>query len=294
LASLLGFHAFRAEEGGDPFQFDRPESAYYLSIYAPEGTQLQTIDDTRTVEVIVEFQQWEIWVHPDTYESQIRNFSSDPVPDVPVGLSLSPWSGSLDTMNPYTDAFGKASTVFHNSGNSSPVTVSAEYNGASASLVFEPPVPGTTPPQEEWNYSHSEATITANLSANALSYPLAMGQAVTLDLYVTYDSWDVLTSNLGNSRTENHSSSPAVSAYVSWSIESGDGYVSGNTYTDGGGIAYADFVVGSSTSVVRADVSFVSGNSTSATYQIEGGSSGGGDPGSGPPGTGWTEVRTVS
>lgn len=40
LVSFFGFHAFRAEEGGDPYQWDHDEGGTFLSMHSPQGIQL--------------------------------------------------------------------------------------------------------------------------------------------------------------------------------------------------------------------------------------------------------------
>jgi regulation of enolase protein 1 (concanavalin A-like superfamily) len=74
-----------------------------------------------------------------------------------------------------------------------------------------------------------------------------------------------MMSNHGGWRTENHSTSPASGAQITWSTESGDGYLSGYGTTDAAGQAQATLTMGSVDTVARVEVSYASGHATSAT-----------------------------
>ena len=98
--------------------------------------------------------------------------------------------------------------------------------------------------------------------------PLNPGENRNLEISVTYETWDVMTSNMGGTRTENHSSAPAEGASVSWISESGDASISGHDLADGSGLCQATLTMGSSDAVVRAEVGYATGHSAYATLSV--------------------------
>ena len=213
---LAGFQAFHAEEGEDPYQWVRDESITYISIHAPGGTQLPSANDSRTVEVLVELHEWEIWADPNSGEPETRYFVATPIPSASVSMNHAPWNNNLDAPTLTTDSSGRGSTTYHNNGNTTPVAVTAEYNGSSASLTFEPP--GNSPPQETWTYDHPEATISANITPSSSVDSVMIGESRQLNLHVELETWDMEISNLGNHRKVNSSTTPAAPpTSIGWS-----------------------------------------------------------------------------
>ncbi|MFO1485072.1 MAG: Ig domain-containing protein [Verrucomicrobiaceae bacterium] len=134
-------------------------------------------------------------------------------------------------------------------------------------VVAEDPPPDPPPPEEVWSFDHSESLVNASLQSSGQVHA---GEQMTLQLYAETVTWEVWTSSYGNMRTENYVTSPASSAWLSWSQVSGDGYLTGSSsWTDGAGFGSAGFVMGNSQAVVRVDVSTGSSDVASATLTLD-------------------------
>ena len=266
VVACFGWNAFRAEEDpNDTFVQDRTESVLYLYLDAPGGTSLDSSASPAALGILLERYAWEIWRQPSTGIEEYRHAQVTPESGAMVTLTRSPETGSFADSILITGDDGRAWTTFAPGGASGAVTVQASAGESSASLCFNFSPTSSPVSEEQWSYSRTEATLTATLTSNTSTDQVPPGENRDLSLAVAYETWDVEYSSAGNSRTVNHTSAPAVGAFVSWSVAMGDGYVAGGAMTDDLGQCPATLTVGSSGGNVRAEVSFSTGSATSAT-----------------------------
>ena len=266
VVACFGWNAFRAEEDpNDTFVQDRTESVLYLYLDAPGGTSLDSSASPAALGILLERYAWEIWRQPSTGIEEYRHAQVTPESGAMVTLTRSPETGSFADSILITGDDGRAWTTFAPGGASGAVTVQASAGESNASLCFNFSPTSSPVSEEQWSYSRTEATLTATLTSNTSTDQVPPGENRDLSLAVAYETWDVEYSSAGNSRTVNHTSAPAVGAFVSWSVAMGDGYVAGGAMTDDLGQCPATLTVGSSGGNVRAEVSFSTGSATSAT-----------------------------
>ena len=265
VVACFGWNAFRAEEDpNDTFVQDRTESVLYLYLDAPGGTSLDSSASPAALGILLERYAWEIWRQPSTGIEEYRHAQVTPESGAMVTLTRSPETGSFVDSILITGDDGRAWTTFAPGGASGAVTVQASAGESNASLCFNFSPTSSPVSEEQWSYSRTEATLTASLTSNTSTDQVPPGENRDLSLAVAYETWDVEYSSAGNSRTVNHTSAPAVGAFVSWSVEMGDGYIAGTGQTDASGVCPATLTVGSSSGNVRAEVSFSTGSVTSA------------------------------
>jgi hypothetical protein len=242
------------------------------------------------VGVLLERYSWQIWRQPSTGIEEYREPQTTPEAGATVTLTRSPEMGTLPDATLSTDSEGRAWTMFAPDGGAGGVSIEAAAGDSTATLFFDIAFPddynnGST--EESWSYSHTEATLVAELSSPLPTYDLAAGESRDLALSVRYETWDVEISNHGNTRTENHTSAPAEGAGVTWTIESGDGSVSGYGTSDAAGMVQGSLTMGSGETIVRADLSYATGQATSATLTFTPQTYTGGAGGSS-----WTQIGT--
>jgi len=263
LFGLSGFHA--EDDPNDTYAYDRTESILHLSLDAPGGTSLDS-GGSAPVGVTVRRYSWEIWRQPSTGLEEYRNASSAPESGASVSLSLSTAvMGYLGNTSLTTNPDGLATTTFSPDGGTGGVYVNAAVESSTASLYFD--VAYSTLPThsvETWSYSRTEATLVAELSTTGSTDNVYPGETRDLSLSVRYETWDVMTSSMGNSRTENHTSAPAQGASVNWVSDSGDASVSGYGTVEMSGVCQGSLTMGHAGSVIRADVAYAAGQATSA------------------------------
>jgi len=213
--------------GGGFYRLAREES-YVEVLLTPDnqGADLAPGESTG-VAVAVTKVAWDAWIHPETGESlPPRNERTTPVEG--ASLTFSPTgTGQVSSPSATTDVNGHARLSFTGGTAGSTLEVTAVTgDGANATASLWLP--------SDWSYVRTEGLIEAALTGGS-----GVDQA-SLQLSVTYSTWDVFRSNrAGEDITSNHSSSPAEGASVAWSIDSGDGSVSGNSTTDAAGLTTA-------------------------------------------------------
>lgn len=261
ILALIGHHAFHADEppAEEPFQYDRTESVLFVNFSAPQGTVLPTPTATLPVEVIVERHEWEIWKRPSTGQEEAHPVQVSRAAGVTVHLSGH--LGFADATTVTTDMQGTAQTSFTADGTLGSPTITGMVGNSTSSLNF-------TQPGEDWTHQNTEGIIVASIEVQGGGSEITAGESRPLVLSVAYETWDVEISNYGNTRTVNRTNSPAVGAYANWFTESGDAYVSGFGITDGQGRCETSMVMGSVNSVVRADVTYATGDTTHATIHL--------------------------
>jgi hypothetical protein len=259
---LSGFHA--EDDPNDAYAYDRTESVLHLSLEAPAGTSLSAGGPAANIGIYVQRHSWEIWRQPSTGFEEYRDANNAPESGASVNLSLSDAMGTLGDSTVITNADGFATTTYSPDGGSGSVYVNAAVENSTASLFFDVTYT-TTGYGESYSYSHTEATLVAELSATGSTDHLYPGESRELSLSVRYETWDVMTNSSGSSRTENHTSAPAEGASVTWISGSGDASVSGYGMADAAGFCQGSLTMGSGDSIVRAEVSYAAGQATSAS-----------------------------
>ena len=289
---LSGFHA--EDDPNDAYVYDRTESVLHLSLDAPGGTSLSAGGPVASIGIYVQRHSWEIWRQASTGLEEYRDANNAPEAGASVNLSLSDAMGTLGDSTVITNADGFAYTTYSPDGGSGSVYVNAAVENSTASLFFDVTYT-TTGYDESYSYSHTEATLVAELSAAGSTDSVYPGETRELSLSVRYETWDVMTNSLGHSYTENHTSAPAEGASVTWISESGDASVSGYGMADAAGFCQGSMMMGSGDSVVRAEVSYAAGQATSASLYFAAAPyidpSGGGSS-SGDPSTEWSYSRS--
>lgn len=255
--------AFHAEEDpNDQFVYDRTESVLHLSLDAPGGTSLSPYDSPVAVGVLLERYSWQIWRQRSTGAEEYREPGTVPESGATVTLTRSPEMGTLAESTLITGSDGRAWTTFSPDGTTSNISIDATSADSTASFSFS--ITSTPGFEESWYLSHTEATLVAEITSVLSTQDVPSGENRDLSLSVRYETWDVMASNLGNTRTENFTSAPAEGASVTWSLESGDGTVSGYGTTDSGGLAQGSFTMGSGESIIRAEIAYATGQATTA------------------------------
>lgn len=261
---LLFGAVFQAEEDGGSI-YDRQESCLHLSLIPDEDTELSPGDGAQRIEVTAEWHSWEIWIDPATGEEEHQNASTTPAEGAVVNLQLRSGLGVLSASSVTTDSDGRAE-VYFTPQSSGIDTVDAAAGDSTASLDFTiSDGAGAGGMEEMWEYSHTEATLSAEFSLANDVTALYEGETRMLLLTVHYETWDVLTNGVGETRIENLTRSPADGASIDWYAESGDAFVTGYGTADTAGFAQGSITVGSAESIARVDISYATGQSTSAT-----------------------------
>ncbi len=233
--------------------------------------------ETTNVYVHAEFQTWEVW-QSDYDRTEIRNLESSPasgavlsldrpslfsVPDDPVAKFNGP--GTIINGTPLLDEAGNGWGTFTRGEGSDTlcrIWATAQYGfmGSSASIDIRKAIV-----QEVWTLTGTEGSITADMTADGSTTGVAPGATRVLSAAVTYESWEVWTSNLGHTEHRNHATAPAVGATVAWSVAGDASLNVSNSTTDSNGQSSASFTMGSGDAGVRADVSFVGCSSVSTS-----------------------------
>jgi hypothetical protein len=259
-------------DGEGEFTLTGTQGSVAISVSAPQGTSGMQPGDTRQIIANAQVNTWEVWTNSETGATEIRNPLTVPMAGSWLAFSntgdgwLSPFGGVM------TDSNGTAVSTFTIGSTASTVTVNEGTYGGSGSLNFDAPVVIIP---ETWTWNHDERLITASLAClipNAATESVSNGEIRMLGVHVDVINWSVYTSNYGNTRTDNYSTSPVEGASVSMSVQ-GDGTVaasgaSGWYTTDQYGNAYPWFTMGSTVSIVRADVSCAGSSATYATLQF--------------------------
>ncbi len=247
---------------GDGWSLTSTESQRELTLNAPDGTANLGPTDWRNVNALLRTRSWEVWTQEGTGATETRNEQYNPIPYASLTQYVDTGSGWGSGNGGSTDWNGNAS--FSVTGSYSPTLMKVTGpSGEEATLTFSPPAA-----PEVWSIDRYESMIGVTLeSSNGTE--LAQGNWTQLTATVTHTQWEVQTSNYGNTRTANFTTSPASGAGVSWTQDSGDGWInSWGSSTDHEGKCSVGYSMGSMASQVRAQVSFAASSSASATIQF--------------------------
>ncbi len=188
VALFLGLSVFHAEEDpNDPFVHDRTESVLHLSLSAPDGTSLIMGGSAVPVGVLLERYSWQIWRQPSTGIEEYREPQTTPEAGATVTLTRSPEMGTLPDATLSTDSEGRAWTTFSPDGGAGGVSIEAAAGDSTATLFFDIAFPdpyGSGGTEESWSYSHTEATLVAEITSPLPTYDLAAGESRDLALLV--------------------------------------------------------------------------------------------------------------
>ncbi len=260
---LLPVGRLARADGGSGFTLTGTESTVSVSVWASEGMMGMESDSSRQVIANVQLNTWEVWTDAASGISEIRNPLRTPIPGAFLNFSAS-GDGLVFPETGNTDANGSFIAWFTMGSADSRFTVTEGGSGATGSDLFRNAVSNET-----WTWDHDESNIAATLSATDSTDNVPNGETRSVSAHVEFSTWSVYASDLGNTAIGYSGTSPAIGAQVFWTIENGDGSVDpGSSDTVGSGDAVATFTMGSSTSIVHADVSFAATNSTVATLQF--------------------------
>lgn len=260
-------------EAGSP-----PEEIWNLtgngsSLYSAQLLQVEggtgglASGETRTLVVEVQQSVWEEWTN-GSGQTEPRNTTYQPAENAPVTFYIQSGDGSLDSLmssvTVMTDSQGRAQTTFTMGGSTTVVAVMAGEAGSGeidgGSVEFQP---GAA--EETWAYSSTESSYSLSLVADGESTELAAGEERYLLATVTQTTWEVWTSNYGNTMETIIGGGPVEQVAVYFTIEEGDGMVDWQATSDTSGVAAALFQMGTTGSLVRAWVLDVDGNPLATT-----------------------------
>ena len=262
MASIIGLPsgAWRVHADTEGYEYDHTESAISVSLSAPNGTTGITQGAECPLVATVTLSSWEVWMDPNTFETESRNESSTPLDGTSVQFSVE-WGDGWLSNGTSTDASGHASASYTMGSQAASIRAEVDFGGGmvgAGTLMFDAPA------AESWSYDHQEGSYSVNISTDGDS-AVASGGTRGVIIDVVYSSWDVEVSSTGEQRISNYQSSPAIGASVWWAIDMGDGVVYGEGSTDYGGFAVAEFTMGTSDAVVTAYVDYGGSNSASAS-----------------------------
>lgn len=190
----------RAVEEGD-FVQTGAESYVEVTLSCSEGTSHFEAGTSRTVTATVMTHSWEVWTHTVTGESQIRQESWVPFVGAALDCFVSQSTGWMNVGMGNAGTDGTASFTIQ--GSSEPISVKVSTSsGAEGILSFDAPVE-----PETWSFTRYEGLISAVVNDLGDTNHLPSGTVKEVEVTVSYTSWEVQTSNFGNTRAENSSTS---------------------------------------------------------------------------------------
>ncbi|MCB1207738.1 MAG: Ig-like domain-containing protein [Verrucomicrobiales bacterium] len=262
IASIIGLPsgAWRVQADTEGYEYDHMESCVSVSLSAPNGTTGIVSGAECPLVATVTLSSWEVWMDPNTFETESRNETSTPMSEASVQFSIE-WGDGWLAGDSQTNSVGEANTTYTMGMSAASIRADVDFGGGmvgTGTLMFDAPA------VESWSYDHQEGSYSVNISTDG-DTAVASGDTRGLIIDVVYSSWDVEVSNSGGERISNYQSSPAIGASVWWAVDTGDGVVWGESSTDNGGFAVAEFTMGSSDAVVTAYVDYGGSSSASAS-----------------------------
>lgn len=263
-----GKFRLRAEEPeSETWQLDRSESSLQVYLEAPEGTTDINGGSSRAVKLTVEHTTWDVMIS-SWGNTLIQNSVTTAVSGASATFTVVSGEGSLTTSSG-TTMDGTFWTTLQIGAQNTQLQADVTYNGMSASAALGFGIYMPAPDPEVWSYTRTEGVLSASLSAGSSSTDVAAGETQTVTVHAQYDTWEVWTSNYGNTETRNPSTSPASGAAISWSLTGDGGLDHTMVQADWNGDATADFTMGQGFSEIAAEVSYSSSaGSVSATLSF--------------------------
>lgn len=220
----------------ESWTYSHTETVLLTSMALPETIGLQmSPGQMEQVHAQVIVRTWEVWTGSQG-STAIWNYTESPAQNAQLTWSLEDeWSGEASfagdsITSTSTNTAGESTAIFHM--GSQPVTLRLDvsyvgsYTGTATLSIGLPDQPtneeygdGGTPTEnqnsgstEQWAYSHTESHVHTHIATADGSDPTAIvpGQPVTLVTTVSYDSWEVWSSDQGGTWFGNPSSGPAA------------------------------------------------------------------------------------
>ncbi|OYW73657.1 MAG: hypothetical protein B7Z37_20690, partial [Verrucomicrobia bacterium 12-59-8] len=210
------------------------------------------------ISVNVTYTNWEVW-QSSTGSTELRNYTTGAAEGASVWFSLESGDGAVESTSTSTDSQGQATATFTMGQDASVLRVDSWFMTASsaASLNFTPP--SNVGPV--WNYDHRNTALDLEM--------LHVAGSSMVTARVSYITWDVYVLSTDSSQTENRNltSSPAGTAQVSFSIDTGS-VGNGLVWTDVNGDASTPYQT-TADAVVTANVSFGAGMTQTGMIGVE-------------------------
>ncbi|MEQ1748709.1 MAG: hypothetical protein ABL974_04770 [Prosthecobacter sp.] len=211
----------------------------------------------------------------DVYTSNLgnteyRNPTSTPAPGETLTFTLEQGEGgSLAATTVTTDVEGRAAVDCQMGAGALCIRTDA-LDGSGNVMATDTLDIAYNP--EMWTHTGDEGTISLTLTPNGDLTDLPQGTQREITAEVRYLTWEVWTSNLGNTDLRNETDSAAASAGLTFEIESGSGTLSQGasptsviqTSTNTSGQASVTFTMGSSNSRLRVDTEFATASAAAA------------------------------
>jgi len=235
----------------ETWTWDHDEGLLIASLGTSGSTENVPSGEVQDVQVHVDYTSWSVWVS-DWGSTEIRSYGTSPAIGAQILWSVVSGDGTVSPATSTTDIGGDAVTSFTMGSEQSVVQADVNYATSSTTYATVTFTPDTT---ERWTYDHTEASVSSiSLGADGTTDLLMPGDQRTLTAAVTQDSYEVWTSNMGNTENRNYTTEAAAGVPVAFSLESGDGTLSAaSVTTDQNGNAAVNFTMGAATSRVVAD-----------------------------------------
>lgn len=197
----------------------------------------------REITGVLKRNTWEVWADGNG-NTETRNSESNPVPGS-VSLSVDEGDGNLSSTSVTTDSNGGFGATFTMGSAASRVRVfHADFPGLAQEVVFSPVA-------ETWTYMGDGNSLSVEFDTESLD--LVPGRALPISARAVSHTWEVWTSNLGNTENRNAQSAPAPGEHISFAVASGSGTLSAASATTGAnGRAVVTFTMAADSSRVAA------------------------------------------
>ncbi len=240
------------------------QSGLVAAITCPSGFSYNDTNEQKDIRVYVSRESWTVQTS-NLGNTSTSEITSEPVENAEVTLTIAVDGGepaSLATGN--TTNVGYVDAAFYTGSRNVIINASATVDGASTSAVQ------TFTQNESWSFSHDESLLRGEMTVDGATEQLAPNTERSVELKVTYETWQVWNSNLGGTEARNLIVTPADGAQIEWAFDSGNGSFSSNPETEANesGVVAATFVMGNQTTVLRAYLSYylASSSSTAVTF----------------------------
>ena len=234
----------------ETWTWDHDESLISASLSTTDSTDNVPNGAARQIQAHVDLTTWSVYVS-NYLNTKTGNLSTSPAIGAQVSWSIASGDGSASGSTS-TDSTGNAGASLTMGSAASVVRADVSYATSTstyATLGFNPAMV-----EETWALDHVESSISnLILSANGSTDGLTAGTVRTLTAAVTSASYEVWVSNRGNTEYRNSTTGPGTGVSVSFSLDYGDGSLSGySATTDYNGNASVDFTMGGAASQVAA------------------------------------------
>lgn len=253
-----------AEVMPESWTLSTTETTYAVSLAAADGSNVTELPPgaQQVFAAVVTQTTREVWTS-NLGHTEYRNEVTQPASWVWVDFAVDP-GGGAQTQPVCTDATGVA-RITCQMGNA-PLSLQATAVGNTGATLGSTMLNVSLAP-EVWSFSgRVESTLTVNLTTSSSQLEVPANTVCPVTAEVRSQSWEVWTSDRGNTENRNYQDSVAVGARLSFSVESGgDGGVDApSAYTDSNGRATVNFTMGHQNSRLRADAWFYTASSAAS------------------------------